>query len=103
MYDTMYRGDDYGGHNIPFPHPCPPVPHPFYDQKAFIDLGKYYGFAPSDGEDYYGYTMTPHGGAGWTADKAYRGDTLVRYLPLTSYDSRNYRDLRSYGPSEDYG
>ena len=42
LYDTMYRGDDFGGHNIPYPHPCPPVPHSYYDQGAFIDLDKYY-------------------------------------------------------------
>ena len=34
----MYFGDDFGGHNIPFPHPAPPKPHKMYDQHAFIDL-----------------------------------------------------------------
>lgn len=34
----MYFGDDFGGHNIPFPHPAPPKPHKMYDQFAFIDL-----------------------------------------------------------------
>ena len=37
-HDMMYFGDDYGGHNIPFPHPAPPKPHKMYDQHAFIDL-----------------------------------------------------------------
>ena len=34
-----FRGDDYGGHNYPFPHPAPPKPSPFYDD-AFVDLSK---------------------------------------------------------------
>ena len=27
----IYRGHDFGGHNIPFPHPAPPKPHKMYD------------------------------------------------------------------------
>ena len=38
MKDMIYKGDDYGGHNIPYPHPEPPKPHPRYDQDAFISL-----------------------------------------------------------------
>ena len=38
----MYFGDDYGGHNIPYPHPRPPQPHKFYQQDAFVDLLAYY-------------------------------------------------------------
>ena len=37
-HDMMYFGDDYGGHNIPYPHPAPPKPHKMYDQHAFVDL-----------------------------------------------------------------
>lgn len=40
---TCYRGDDYGGHNIPFPIPAPPKPDSYYDD-SFVDLGSYYGF-----------------------------------------------------------
>ena len=40
---TCYRGDDYGGHNIPFPIPEPPKPDRYYDD-SFVDLGAYYGF-----------------------------------------------------------
>lgn len=36
--EMMYFGDDFGGHNIPFPHPAPPKPHKMYDQNAFVDL-----------------------------------------------------------------
>ena len=40
---TCFRGDDYGGHNIPYPHPAPPKPDPYYDQDSFIDLSVVYG------------------------------------------------------------
>mmetsp|Transcript_19731 Transcript_19731/g.24344 ORF Transcript_19731/g.24344 Transcript_19731/m.24344 type:complete len:106 (-) Transcript_19731:492-809(-) len=40
---TCYRGDDYGGHNIPFPHPTPPKPDVYYDD-CFVDLGSHFGF-----------------------------------------------------------
>ena len=39
---TIYRGDDFGGHNIPFPHPRPPTPDPMYDD-AFIDISLFPG------------------------------------------------------------
>lgn len=39
---TMYRGDDYGGHNIPFPHPQPPKPVGVYED-AFVDLAEVFG------------------------------------------------------------
>jgi hypothetical protein len=32
-----YRGEDFGGNNIPFPHPAPPKPSNYYDD-AFVDL-----------------------------------------------------------------
>ena len=35
--DLIYKGDDYGGHNIPFPHPRPPLPNHIYED-AFVDL-----------------------------------------------------------------
>ena len=35
--DMIYKGDDFGGHNIPFPHPRPPTPHSMYDD-AFVDI-----------------------------------------------------------------
>ena len=38
----IYRGDDYGGHNIPFPHPKPPKPNSIYED-AFVDLSLIYG------------------------------------------------------------
>ena len=34
---TMYKGHDFGGHNIPFPHPKPPTPEADYED-AFVDL-----------------------------------------------------------------
>ena len=40
---SCYRGDDYGGHNIPFPIPEPPKPDRYYED-SFFDLGAYYGF-----------------------------------------------------------
>lgn len=102
MYDTMYRGDDYGGHNIPFPHPCPPMPHSYYEQDAFIDLDKYF-FNMYNGieGDVRGYTMEPHGLAGWSADKAYRGDTLMRWLMQDDHRD-GYNAVRGYG-NDSYG
>lgn len=37
----IYLGDDYGGHNIPFPHPAPPKHHKMYDENSFVDLTNY--------------------------------------------------------------
>ena len=101
MYDTMYRGDDYGGHNIPYPHPCPPMPHPYYSQDAFVDLDKFYN---TRGSETGGYTMEPHGKAGWSRDKAYKGDTLMRYLMKDEGYGRNdgYNAVRGYG-NDRYG
>ena len=92
MYDTMYRGDDYGGHNIPFPHPCPPMPHSFYEQDAFIDLDKFFTSGRLGG-----YTMEPHGAAGWSADKAYKGDILMRYMPKSDKGYGDYDSVSGYG------
>ena len=36
--EHIYFGDDYGGHNIPFPHPAPPAPHKMYQQEAFVNF-----------------------------------------------------------------
>jgi hypothetical protein len=33
---TCYRGDDFGGHNIPYPHPKPPVSASYYTD-CFVD------------------------------------------------------------------
>jgi len=33
-----FKGDDFGGHNIPFPHPAPPKPETENYEDAFIDL-----------------------------------------------------------------
>jgi len=41
---TCYRGDDYGGHNIPFPHPAPPTPDSYYDRESYVNLSDYYGY-----------------------------------------------------------
>ena len=41
-YETIFRGDDYGGHNIPFPHPKPPLPHKMYDRTAFVEVDRFY-------------------------------------------------------------
>ena len=41
--DMIFKGDDYGGYNIPFPLNPPPTPHPMYDQHAFVDLHDVYG------------------------------------------------------------
>ena len=37
----IYRGHDFGGHNIPFPHPAPPKPYKMYDPNSYIDLTNY--------------------------------------------------------------
>jgi len=76
----MYRGDDYGGHNIPYPHPSPPMPHSYYDKTAFVSLDKYYANGQNMSGDVYGYTMRPEGLAGWTPDRAFQGETLVRHI-----------------------
>ena len=34
---NCYQGDDFGGNNIPFPHPTPPKPDAYYDD-AFLDI-----------------------------------------------------------------
>ena len=52
-WHTMYRGDDYGGHNIPFPHPRPPTPAPEYEH-AFVDLGAMHGMKTPFGAHYGG-------------------------------------------------
>ena len=99
MYDTMYRGDDFGGHNIPYPHPCPPMPHEFYELDAFVDLGKYFNnmYNGVVGGDLGGYTMTPHGQAGWSSEKAYKGATLMRYMPKSEYGNNGYAAIQGYG------
>ena len=101
----MYRGDDYGGHNIPFPHPCPPMPHSYYEQDAFIDLDKFF-FNRYNGieGDVGGYTMEPHGKAGWSKDKAYKGDTLMRWIMQDDDYGRDngYNAVRGYG-NDRYG
>jgi len=33
-----FKGDDFGGHNIPFPHPAPPKPETDNYADAFVDL-----------------------------------------------------------------
>ena len=83
MWETMYRGDDYGGHNIPYPSPTPPAPHMAYQQDAFVDIVKFFDNMSKgiyDG-DLGGYDMEPHGLAGWSADKAFKGDILMRWVP----------------------
>lgn len=48
--------------------------------------------------------MVPHGLAGWTSDKAYKGDILMRYLPKERSDRRSYSRLNDYGKGGDsYG
>ena len=49
----IYFGDDYGGHNIPYPHPRPPQPHIKYQQDSFIDLTAVYG----EGNQNSGYSQ----------------------------------------------
>ena len=39
---SCFMGDDYGGHNIPFPVPAPPVPDKYY-VNAFYDMSKHVG------------------------------------------------------------
>ncbi len=33
--DSCYQGEDFGGHNIPSPHPAPPKPDQYYDDAFF--------------------------------------------------------------------
>ena len=56
MDEMIYKGDDYGGHNIPYPHPEPPKPHPRYDQDAFVILTSIFD---TDGHLKDGFTI-PH-------------------------------------------
>ncbi len=39
--DSCYLGDDFGGHNYPFPHPRPPTPDKYY-VDGFIDITTLY-------------------------------------------------------------
>ncbi len=39
--ESCYLGDDFGGHNYPFPHPRPPTPDKYY-VDGFIDITAYY-------------------------------------------------------------
>ena len=39
---NCFYGDDYGGHNIPFPIPSPPHPGPYYDD-IFYDMTPHIG------------------------------------------------------------
>lgn len=39
----MYRGHDYGGHNIPYPHPRPPYAGATYEVESFVDLSSVVG------------------------------------------------------------
>jgi len=39
--ESCYLGDDFGGHNYPFPHPRPPTPDKYY-VDSFIDITAYY-------------------------------------------------------------
>ncbi len=41
---ACYQGDDFGGNNIPFPHPTPPKPDAYYDD-AFLNLSTLSFFA----------------------------------------------------------
>ena len=105
MYDTMYRGDDFGGHNIPYPHPCPPMPHSDYQQDAFVDLTKYYDNMSKGitNGDLGGYTMKPHGTAGWSSDKAYKGDILMRYMPKSAYGNDDYSKDAGFAAVKGFG
>lgn len=65
---TCYLGDDYGGHNIPYPHPAPPTPNNFYDD-CFVDLDGVYSnndkdaiYAPAVAKksEHRVHAVTPH-------------------------------------------
>ena len=45
--NTCFQGDDYGGHNIPFPHPQPPMPDKMYEQHSFINVEKWFAGLPT--------------------------------------------------------
>ena len=51
---ACYRGDDFGGHNIPFPHPVPPKPDTRIYDDAFVDLGRIFGVYANDDKAFYG-------------------------------------------------
>ena len=57
--ETIYHGDDFGGHNIPFPHPKPPMPHKMYDRHAFVQIDKFVkGECDKNGIDIHSGTHT---------------------------------------------
>ena len=73
---TCFRGDDYGGHNIPFPHPEPPKPDKYYDD-CYVDLGK---LAP--GIQAGKVNMLTHGHAAIVRKNKVEAITVVKEVPV---------------------
>jgi len=125
---TCYRGDDFGGHNIPFPHPRPPTPDAYYTD-CFIDLTRVYdgvtdGYAGHGFRDqihYHGHgdRSYGYGNAGAVGDLLYGGKNDYGYgsdpyygpyeadyydAPYNApYDNSYDNDYGNFGGSSSYG
>lgn len=73
---TCFQGDDYGGHNIPFPHPQPPRPDAYYED-CFVDIGP---LAP--GIQAGKVNMLTHGHAAIVKSKSVKAITIEREIPV---------------------
>lgn len=73
---TCFRGDDYGGHNIPFPHPEPPKPDAYYED-CFVDIGP---LAP--GIEAGKVNMLTHGHAAIVKSKSVKAITIEKEIPV---------------------
>ena len=90
-YHTFYRGDDFGGHNIPYPHPRPPTPDAYYTD-CFVDLLNIY-----DG------VTDSYAGHGFGAQIGYHGESNNGYGNYADAGAiGNLLKGDSYGQS-DYG
>ena len=121
---TCYLGDDYGGHNIPYPHPAPPTPNKFYDD-CFVDLDGVYSnndkdaiYAPavSKKSEHRVHAVTPHrrernlhAAAPARRQRNFHAKPEKRvYAPVVASEKRvygapaAYPEKRAYTPKRDY-
>ena len=96
MWHTCYRGDDFGGHNIPFPHPRPPTPQKMY-QDGFSDIMNIFYGSPMQHEVRYSHYD-------WSDGMGFaplHGDDS--YGHEDSYDSYGHEDSYDHGHVDSYG